>query len=205
MTDDDPDDNTPRERPATYSERIARLDNFEQRMQRLADRDEEQQLDIASLLASRRSWRWIAGLGIPVLLTSIVVVMLWAVDRSSVSAERTGRAEATMESLLFRLNLLEGYVHELLRHAGLAGKPLSIVQTPDAAAVPMSCGGGCTTSPECQGTGRCNYCYLGKCSAVLPAEPTRDAGADAPVAPADPDPLASDPSKGPHHALVSNP
>lgn len=47
--------------------------------------------------------------------------------------------------------------------------------------VPMSCGGGCTTSGECQGVGRCNYCYLGKCSEILPAQPIppSDAGVDA--------------------------
>jgi len=172
---------------------------------RLEGAREEQRLDIASLLASRRSWRWISGIGLPVLLASFVTVMLWTIDRVSNERARGGAVRGHDRIDPVQAQLLESYVHELLRHAGIDGKPLSITQGLGDA-VPMSCGGGCTTSPECQGTGSCNYCYLGKCSSVLPAQPTRDAGVDAPGTLTEPkDTIASDTSKGPHYASVSNP
>lgn len=52
---------------------------------------------------------------------------------------------------------------------------------PAAQVVPMACGGACTTSTQCGQLGSCNYCYLGTCSATLPAAPV-DAGVDAPPA-----------------------
>lgn len=117
---DDQDDSTPRERVITNSEH-----DLPQRVTKLEDRHDEQRLDVASLLASRRSWRWIMALGVPPLLGALVVVMLWAVDRSSVSAGRTGKAEATMDSLQKEVDLLRGYVHELQRNAGLNGGSIS--------------------------------------------------------------------------------
>jgi hypothetical protein len=130
IDDDDQDDRTPREqRPPTNSERIAYFvdhppgtpvaDVIDQRIEKLDARLDAQQLDIASLLASRRAWRWIAGITLPVLLVAMTTVQLWMIDRVSTSERAAGRSEATTESIQFRLNLLEGYVHELLRHAGL--------------------------------------------------------------------------------------
>lgn len=61
----------------------------------------------------------------------------------------------------------------------LEGKiPAFLLSAPAPDPVPMSCGGGCSTNGECQGIGRCNYCYLGKCSETLPATPPQDAGVD---------------------------
>jgi len=53
--------------------------------------------------------------------------------------------------------------------------------TQQAQVVPMSCGGACSSSTECQGIGSCNYCYFGRCTGTLPARPFPDvdAGVDA--------------------------
>jgi hypothetical protein len=131
MTDDDQHDNTPREYQVSNSERHAHYAHYppgtpivdavavDQRIDNLETRVEEQRLDIASLLASRRAWRWIAGICLPMLLAAVTTVQLWAIDRVSTSERATGRSEATIEAIQFRLNLLEGYVHELLRHADI--------------------------------------------------------------------------------------
>jgi hypothetical protein len=47
--------------------------------------------------------------------------------------------------------------------------------------IPMSCDAPCTTSIQCQDAHtNCHYCYQGKCSSVLPAQPLVDGGVDAP-------------------------
>lgn len=132
MTDDDGNDNTPREHLVTNSERIDLLG----RLKELEDNNEQQRLDIASLLASRRSWRWTLGLGLPVLLSSVVVVMLWSIDRVSVSSERTGRTEAEIkatdtlnkarnDALENLIRLLQQDVSQLRQRAGLDPRPSS--------------------------------------------------------------------------------
>lgn len=120
------DDNTPREHHVSNSGRIDLLG----RLKELEDNDEQQRLDIASLLASRRTWRWALGLGLPVLLTSLVVVALWSIDRISVSSERAGRTEAEIkatdtlnkarsEALENLIRLLQQDVSQLRQRAGL--------------------------------------------------------------------------------------
>lgn len=125
MTDDDGnegDDNTPRE---CHVANVA-----DQHFDKLEARVEEHRLDIASLLASRRSWRWTLGLGLPVLLTSIVLVMLWSIDRVSVAAERAGETKAKIEAgdvlnkarndaLENLIRLLQQEVSQLRQRAGL--------------------------------------------------------------------------------------
>lgn len=125
MTDDDQDDNTPRERPATNSERIDLL----QRLRTLEENDEQQRLDIASLLASRRSWRVIAGVGIPAVLTAAVAVMLWSVDRVSASSERTGETKAKIEAHDKLFELLEKGIDQLRQRTGLNSAPSSDIWT----------------------------------------------------------------------------
>ena len=46
---------------------------------------------------------------------------------------------------------------------------------------PMGCEAPCTNSAQCDTLSNCRNCYLGKCSAVLPAKPVTDAGVDAPA------------------------
>lgn len=126
------DDNTPREHLVTNSERIDLLG----RLRAIEENDEQQRLDIASLLASRRSWRWIAGLGGPVLLTAMVAVGLWSIDRVTASAERTGRTEAEIkatdtlnkartDAIENLIRLLQQDISQLRQRAGLEPRPSS--------------------------------------------------------------------------------
>lgn len=90
----------------------------------------ELRLDVASLKASRRTWGWIAGLGIPALIGGAFLVMLWSVDNVRTSAERVGETKAEIKALGKLIDLLESDVAELRRHAGLDGKPVSITLGP---------------------------------------------------------------------------
>jgi hypothetical protein len=122
MIDDDQDGNTPRDHIATNSERHAHLQAARDAGVIADPVEQDLQLRVRSLEESRRAWRWIAGITLPVLLVAMTTVQLWMIDRVSTSERAAGRSEATTESIQFRLNLLEGYVHELLRHAGLISR-----------------------------------------------------------------------------------
>lgn len=43
-----------------------------------------------------------------------------------------------------------------------------------------ACASSCSSSAECDRASACSYCSLGHCSRTLPADPTKDAGVDAP-------------------------
>jgi hypothetical protein len=55
---------------------------------------------------------------------------------------------------------------------------LSGCESSSASIAPRACGGGCTTSSQCNAiSSNCRSCFDGKCSSVLPADPVTDAGA----------------------------
>jgi hypothetical protein len=138
MTDDDDNDDTPRTHVMTDSERrehyatyppgtlpvaetlVTPRNLFEQRLDTRLDRVEA---EVDSLNSSRRFWRWIAGLGIPALLSAMLVVLLWSADRVSASAERVGETTAEIRALGKLIDLLEAQVAELRRRAGI-DKPI---------------------------------------------------------------------------------
>jgi hypothetical protein len=96
------------------------------RMERLEARDETREMDVASLTASRRFWKWTAGLGIPALLSAAFVLLLYSADKVSASAEHVGETRAEIRALSKLIDLLTAEVAELRRHAGLDSKPISI-------------------------------------------------------------------------------
>ena len=151
MNDDDPDDNTPREqRPPTNSERIAYFvdhppgtpavselvptphNTFEVQLDRRLRYVES---DVSGLMASRRFWKWAAGIGIPIIGAAVLAVLLDA--RASViqSSERAGETRAKMDAIDKRIDdfrsafdkaidkIIED-VRELRRHAGLDPRPI---------------------------------------------------------------------------------
>lgn len=84
---------------------------------------------VASLEDSRRSWRWIVGLGAPFVLA----IMLWAIDQVRTSSEHVGATRATIESFGKSLDKLDLDVRELrskiIKLSGVDPDPgLSIVQ-----------------------------------------------------------------------------
>lgn len=113
MNDDDNDDRTPREHVVTDSGRVPRhpyrepaqdpvqmeLADHQQRLRDLERAGEYARLDIASLVASRRMWRWIVGILIPTLAGAMITVLLFSAERVSSSAERVGAMNATIEAL----------------------------------------------------------------------------------------------------------
>lgn len=139
MTGDDSDD-TPREHIATDSERhyatyppgtlavresiIAPRNAFEQQ---LGQRIEELERDVASLKASRSFWKWVAGLGIPALLSAAFVLMLRNADQISASAERVGEQRAEIRALQEQVRDLWLKLNKL---TGVDPKPVTIVQAP---------------------------------------------------------------------------
>jgi hypothetical protein len=128
VTDDDPDDT-----PRTYADgeqhhsgayrgldpmqlellkRLDRLDRVEHAVE-LMDRA------WAVLTASRRFWGWAAGIGVPALIAGAFALLMASHSEASTSAERVGRTEARLDAAFKLIDLLEGEVSELRRHAGL--------------------------------------------------------------------------------------
>lgn len=135
MTDDDDIEVTPtRERPITDSERTAHYaayppgtlpvrelvatprNLFEKH---LDERMERAERHIESLDASRRFWRWVAGLGIPALLSAAFVLVLYAADRITTSSERVGETRAQIAALTEQVKTLQQEVLMLLKLSGL--------------------------------------------------------------------------------------
>lgn len=132
MTDDGPDD-TPRTHSNgdhQHSGPYRGLDPAQQdmfrRLARLEERDDTREIAVVRLTSSNRTWRWIAGICLPVVFAGLGAILAYSVERLETSALRAGKQEATSDELKGRVNLLESYIHELLRHAGLTGKPISI-------------------------------------------------------------------------------
>jgi hypothetical protein len=132
MTDDDGPDDTPR----TYdnggghqhSGPYRGLDPWQQDMFRRLDTLEgdaaAQRTESALAAASRRTWRWIAGFAVPVLLGGMLALVGYAVGQISTSAEHVGETKAEIRALSKLIDLLEVEVAELRRHAGIAPTPI---------------------------------------------------------------------------------
>lgn len=96
---------------------------------------------VGALEASRAFWRWIAGIGIPLLVTASFLLLGYSVDKISASSANVGATATKIEDLektiasdkagLQRiLDILEQDIRELRKHAGLDPKPITIVTTP---------------------------------------------------------------------------
>jgi len=113
-----------------------------QRVQRMERHADEQTLHVASLLASRKAWRWIAGIAGPVLFSALVTVFLYSAERDTqaaqrieASAERIGTMNARIEALQQLTNILLGEIStlrmEIHKITGYNPHPsLSISQAP---------------------------------------------------------------------------
>lgn len=138
VTDDD--DSTPRERVITDSERNRHFDLYPSRTavvrelqstprsafeQHLQERQDKMDGRLASLEASRGFWRWVAGLGIPVLLSFTLGLLLYGAGAISTSAERAGETRAEIRALQEEVHNLRLKIDKL---AGVDQKPVTIVQ-----------------------------------------------------------------------------
>lgn len=113
MSGDDEDD-TPRSQVVTDSERLRHYDLYPQGTpsvrelviaprnafeQHLQTQIEELKDDVTSLKASRSFWKWVAGLGLPGLLSVGFVLLLRNADQIAASAERVGEQRAEIRAL----------------------------------------------------------------------------------------------------------
>lgn len=130
VTEDDPDD-TPRTH-VTDGERRAHFQTWPPGVPTVGDAVEQDlHIRVTSLEESRRTWRWIVGLGLIPLLGLVVMLMAAAIGEVRTSSERTGETRADIRALKERvdqlertiektLDAIEQDVRELRRHAGLA-------------------------------------------------------------------------------------
>lgn len=108
----------------------------------------ELQERVKSLEDSRKFWRRIATIVLPILLTGFGGFVLYSADKISTSSERIGNTlarldgvvetvrdlqkgaaaiggmEARIDALFKLLNMLEEDIRELRKHAGIAPKPI---------------------------------------------------------------------------------
>lgn len=96
---------------------------------------------VKSLEDSRSFWKWIAGLGIPILFAAAGAVLHDSMAEVAKNSERVGATAARIEALekaiasdrssMDRLiEMLEQDIRELRKHAGLDPKPISVVNAP---------------------------------------------------------------------------
>lgn len=138
MTDDYNDDNTPRtydnggehQHSGPYRSVDPAQQDLFRRLARLEERDDAREVAMVSLASSNRTWRWIAGICLPLVFAGLLSLLAYSVDRLEASALRAGRQEAMGDELKGRVLLLEGYIHELLRHAGLNPRGVVAVTGP---------------------------------------------------------------------------
>lgn len=125
MTDDDNEDtprtqgNSDHQNSGPYRGLDPAQQDLYRRMERLEGRDEARELAMVAEASSNRTWRWIAGICLPIVFAGLISLLAYSVSRIEDSALRSGRQEATSDELKSRVLLLEGYIHELLRHAGI--------------------------------------------------------------------------------------
>lgn len=65
------------------------------------------QIEISSLLGSRKTWRWAVGFGAPTMVGALVTVMLYLAGQVSMSSERVGATSARIEALGETLRTLQ--------------------------------------------------------------------------------------------------
>lgn len=96
---------------------------------------------VKSLEDSRSFWKWVAGLGIPLLFAGAGAVLHDSMAEVAKNSERVGATAARIEAIektiasdrasMDRLiEMLEQDIRELRKHAGLDPKPISIVGAP---------------------------------------------------------------------------
>lgn len=125
MTTMTEDDDTPRTHNGDHqhSGPYRGLDPWQQdifrRLARTEERDDAREIAMVRMVSSNRTWRWIASICIPIVFAGLISLLAYSVSRIEDSALRAGRQETTSDDLKGRVLLLEGYIHELLRHAGL--------------------------------------------------------------------------------------
>lgn len=196
MLDDD-NDPTPHDHIVTDSERIRHFAQYPPGTPGVRDTiplprgqfEFELNERVKSLEDSRRFWRWVAGLGIPALLSAAIGVMLFAADRIYASAERVGETRAQIAALSEQIKSLKEEVLMLLKLSGIDKKAgISISHRPPASSSAgavltaarqlTACGSRpCTTDSQCSDIfSSCRVCYLGVCTSTLPADPASAAG-----------------------------
>ncbi len=82
---------------------------------------------VQSLEDSRKFWRWVAGLGIPAVLSAMFVMLLYGADKISASAERVGEQRVEIRQLQEQVRDLWLKLNKL---AGVDPKAVTIVQAP---------------------------------------------------------------------------
>lgn len=82
---------------------------------------------VQSLEDSRSFWRWVAGLGIPAVLSALFVMVLYGADKISASAERVGEQRAEIRAMQEEIHNLRLKIDKLV---GVDQKSVTIVRTP---------------------------------------------------------------------------
>lgn len=146
---------------------------------------------IAARSRLERRVRRAAIAGLATLAANVALIVGFAYHRAETSgAEREHAANVDRQILKIEAELgeLRGIIWKRFgltpdpKDVGIVlGSVLPFDLHIDDRIVPMGCGSPCTTSGQCDELSNCRNCYLGKCSAVLPADPLRDAGVDAPA------------------------
>lgn len=68
---------------------------------------------VGSLEDSRKTWRWIIGLGLPVIASVGLALFLWAESAVQTSSERAGETKATLEAVKKTIDTLGVDIREL--------------------------------------------------------------------------------------------
>jgi hypothetical protein len=90
---------------------------------------------VSSLEDSRKTLRWILGLGAPALFSAMVVIVLYSADKIASNSERVGATAAKIDALGEQIKGLEHEIeelrHVLLKFSGIEpARPISIVGAP---------------------------------------------------------------------------
>jgi len=131
MINDDDEITPPRSHVVTDSERAAHFAEYPPRTPVVTDLVSaprnafEIDIDkrIASLEASRRSWRVVSAVGIPALIGAAMALMLWSADKITASSERVGETRAEIKSQGKQIELLQQEVLMLRKLSGLDLRP----------------------------------------------------------------------------------
>ncbi len=134
MTDDDPNDDTPRtydngghQQSGPYRGLDPAQADLYRRMERLEARDEARERVQAETASSLRIWKWALGVAAPVVLAAAFGIAGYAVGQIASSAEHVGETKAEIRALSKLIDILQSEVFELRRHAGLDPDPRGTV------------------------------------------------------------------------------
>ena len=137
-TEDDDNSDEPMMEPPTDRERRAHFEVYSpgmpvvQELMAVPRSAYEHKVEerLSSLEDSRRFWRWIAGLGLPVMATAMLTLGIWAAETIASSSERVGETAAEIRDLVKQVDRLERQIDLLLKLSGLNPKPVSVVRAP---------------------------------------------------------------------------